>query len=68
MAYDPDDLFFIATHEAGHAVAAIILGFPSTSVDVNRRTRPDGLTSAGTTHTEEINPKDAVGKGDRSSA
>ena len=63
VAYNPDDPFFIAMHEAGHAVAATILGFPFAGVDVIRRTRQDGRTSAGMTHTKDLDPKDVVGKG-----
>lgn len=46
---DPDDPLAIATREAGHAVAAVVLGLPLRSVDVRRRNLPDGRTSVGYT-------------------
>jgi ATP-dependent Zn protease len=61
---NPDNPFFIAMHEAGHAASAAVYGFPFTGVDVILRRRDNGRISAGTTHVENLNPTDVVGKGE----
>jgi hypothetical protein len=64
VAYNPDDPFFVAMHEAGHAVSAAVYGLPFTGVDVTLRRRDEGRTSAGMTHVVDLNPRDVVGKGE----
>jgi ATP-dependent Zn protease len=54
---DPDlltanDPLYIATHEAGHAVAAVVLGLPLRAVDIRKRNLPDGRISVGFTDGE----------------
>lgn len=44
-----DGRLAVAIHEAGHAVAAVVLGLPLRSVDVSRRVLPGGLVSVGFT-------------------
>jgi hypothetical protein len=61
--YDPDDPKFIAMHEAGHAVAAIVLGFDLISVDIVGRQTPEveilGVADSGRVHGSEL-----AGKGE----
>jgi hypothetical protein len=61
--YDPDDPKFIAMHEAGHAVAAIVLGFDLKSVDIVGRQTPEveilGVADSGRVHGSEL-----AGKGE----
>ena len=40
--YNPNDIRYIATHEAGHAVSAILLGINLKSVDIMTRRLPNG--------------------------
>ena len=47
--YDPNDVRYVATHEAGHAVSAVVLGLPLKSVDLERRRLPGGVYSLGYT-------------------
>ena len=47
--YDPDDTRYVAMHEAGHSVAAVVLGIGMERVDIKRRRFPNGLTSVGYT-------------------
>ncbi len=60
---DPDDITHTARHEAGHAVAATVLGLGLRFVDVRRRIEADGGISLGYT---EITAtlKDVIGKGE----
>src|SRR5690349_2619245 len=46
---EDDDIRFIATHEAGHAVSASVLGMNLFKVDIKRRRMPDGSMSLGFT-------------------
>jgi hypothetical protein len=46
---DPNQLLYRATHEAGHAVIAVVLGLELESVDIRERTLPDGTISTGYT-------------------
>ena len=46
---DPNNIRFIATHEAGHAVLAVVLDLPLESVDIKQRRLPDGRVSVGYT-------------------
>lgn len=62
--YDPNNELYIATHEAGHAVAAVMLGRPLESVDLNHRRRPDGTLSVGFTDSGRIGFLDVAGKGE----
>lgn len=55
---------YIAYHEAGHAVSAIVLGFPLKSVDLKRRVLADGELSVGFTDTGKVNAEDVLGKGE----
>jgi hypothetical protein len=64
---DPDGLNdprYIATHEAGHAVAAVVLGFKLKSVDIKRRPLLGGKVSVGLTDTGPVNLDDVAGKGE----
>src|ERR1700731_705226 len=61
--YNPDDMRYIATHEAGHAVAAVVLGLGLKSVDVRGRRMPDGNHSAGFTELQVPSP-DIASKGE----
>lgn len=47
-SYDPNDIRYIATHEAGHAVASVVLGLNLISTDIKRRPVQGG-TSLGYT-------------------
>jgi ATP-dependent Zn protease len=47
--YDRNDIRYVATHEAGHAVAAVVLGLGLVSVDIHHRLLPDGGLSLGRT-------------------
>jgi hypothetical protein len=60
--HDPNHPQFIAIHEAGHAVSAIVLGLNLNSVDIRRRRMPDGRLSMGFTDT---GPLGISGDGDR---
>jgi hypothetical protein len=57
----PKDIRVTAFHEAGHAVALVILGLPLKNVDVLTRRYPDGA-SHGASHSE-VDFSDYVGKG-----
>ena len=61
--YDPNDLRYIATHEAGHAVAAVVLGLDLAGVDIRRRRLPGGRVSIGFTDCK-LNTRDVMGKGE----
>ena len=60
---DPNDIRFIATHEAGHAVSAVVLGLPLTTVDIKRRNLLGGLISMGFTAIKPLAIQDLVGRG-----
>jgi ATP-dependent Zn protease len=62
--HDPNDIRFIATHEAGHAVSAVVLGLPLSAVDIKRRRLPDGTTSLGFTGTRAVEVQDVLGRGE----
>jgi hypothetical protein len=64
--YDPNDPRFVATHEAGHAVSAIVLGFGLKSVDIKRRRVPGipGGLSMGFTDSGRVDVEDVAGKGE----
>jgi ATP-dependent Zn protease len=61
---DPNDVHYVATHEAGHAVAAVVLGLNLRSIDLKRRHLPDGQVSQGFTDcpvaVEDVRNLDAV--------
>jgi hypothetical protein len=59
--YDPDDIRWIAAHEAGHAVAALAYGIPLEYVEIRRRHMPDGRVSVGFTCTPTPGPSDVEG-------
>jgi hypothetical protein len=61
--YDPNDRRYVATHEAGHAVAAVVLGIELVGVDLQRRRRPDGTTSLGFTNAP-VPTRAVAGKGE----
>jgi hypothetical protein len=61
--YDPDAPKYIATHEAGHAVSAIVLGLNLKSVDIKRRILGVGI-SVGFTDTGRLGIDDVAGKGE----
>src|SRR3954469_17251718 len=63
-SHDPNDNRFIATHETGHAVSAVVLGLPLSAVDIKRRELPGGLTSLGFTGTRPVNTQDVLGRGE----
>jgi hypothetical protein len=64
QGYDPNDPRFVAVHEAGHAVSAIVLGLNLASVDIKRRRLPDGGISMGFTDTGKTGLEDIGGKGE----
>jgi hypothetical protein len=63
-AYDPNDLRYVAMHEAGHAVAAIVHGSGLKSVDINRSRLPGGLISLGFTDSDIPTDQEIYGKGE----
>jgi ATP-dependent Zn protease len=62
--YDPNDLRFIAMHEAGHAVAAIALYLPLRSVDLVPRKMSGGGDSQGLSSLADLDPRTIRGKGE----
>jgi hypothetical protein len=62
--YDPNDIRYIATHEAAHAVAAIVYGVKLTSVDLKKRKLPGGRISVGFTRTPPVPFEAVAGKGE----
>lgn len=62
--YDANDERFIAWHEAGHAVSAVVLGMGLESVDILRRRLPDGRLSLGFTKTRPLGFLEIIGKGE----
>jgi hypothetical protein len=63
--YDPNDVFYIAVHEAGHAVACVVLGLDLKSVEVKRYPLPSGIESAGFTDSARVMASDLTGKGEK---
>lgn len=63
-SYDSNDVRFIATHEAGHAVSAVVLGIGLESADIHRHRLPDGGVSLGFTKTSPLHHTDITGKGE----
>jgi hypothetical protein len=61
--YNPNDIRWVAAHEAGHA-AASAFGMPLEFVDVRRRRLPDGQVSLGFTRTPPLNATDIAGLGE----
>jgi hypothetical protein len=61
--YDANDIRYIATHEAGHAVAAVVLGSRLKSIDLKQRRLPDGRISVGFTDSQ-VDAADVAGKGE----
>ena len=61
--YDSNDDRFIATHEAGHAVSAVVLGIGLESVDIRRR-RLTGDVSLEFTKTSPLHHTDITGNGE----
>jgi hypothetical protein len=61
---DLNDIRFIATHEAGHAVSAVVLGLDLKSVDIHRRHLPDGTVSLGFTNAPSARVDLIRGKGE----
>jgi hypothetical protein len=47
---DPNCMRSVARHEAGHAVAAVVLGLELKSVSIGLQGEPDGQISLGATH------------------
>jgi ATP-dependent Zn protease len=45
--YDPNDIRWVAAHEAGHAAAARVFGIPLEFVDIRRRRLPGGQYALG---------------------
>ncbi len=62
--YDLNDPRYVAIHEAGHAVAAIVLRLPLSAVDIERRALPDGTISQGFTACPVL-CRDILGKGEQ---
>jgi ATP-dependent Zn protease len=65
-SYDPNDRWFVAVHEAGHAVAAVVLGLPLEGVDIRHRA-PEvagGVTVLGFSDTGKVQLEDIAGKGE----
>src|SRR5271166_2220551 len=60
---DLNDLRYIALHEAGHAVSAVVLGMELRRVDIKRRP-VDGGISVGFTDTGRVSLDDILGKGE----
>jgi hypothetical protein len=58
--YDPNDVRYIATHEAGHAVAMVVLGLELNGVDIKKRQMPSG-TSMGFTDAPVVFDRAGVG-------
>jgi hypothetical protein len=63
--HDPDDIRYCAMHEAGHAVAAVLLGIRLNGVDLKRRPEADGAVSVG--FTDAPVPSRAIAGGGRAS-
>jgi hypothetical protein len=63
--YDPNDLRFIATHEAGHAVSAIVLGIPLERVDIIPRQSENKPLSVGFTKIRPVDVRDIAGRGEK---
>jgi cell division protease FtsH len=61
---DPNDIRYVATHEAGHAVSAVVLGLGLVSVDIQRRFLPNGAVSLGFTSTRPLLNAEVRGKGE----
>ncbi len=61
--YNPDDLRFVAAHEAAHAVAAVAYGFPLESVEVLGRRLPGGIVAEGSTRVGRPAACDVLGRG-----
>jgi ATP-dependent Zn protease len=59
----PNDIRYIAVHEAGHAVAAVVYGLTIHGVDIRRRRLPDGMVSMGFTQCP-VDAQDVAGKGE----
>jgi cell division protease FtsH len=62
--YDPNDIRYVAIHEAGHAVSAVVLGFNLKSVEIRRRRMPSGQWSLGFTDTGSVVNLEVAGKGE----
>jgi ATP-dependent Zn protease len=63
VCYDPNNPRYVATHEAGHAVSAIVLDLDLKSVDIKRRRLPEGI-SLGLTDTRKVGLDEVAGKGE----
>ena len=61
--YDPHDPRFVALHEAGHAVSAVVLSLPLESVDIKRRRLTDGTDCVGFTAVK-LRIEEIAGKGE----
>jgi hypothetical protein len=62
-SFNPDDPRYVAYHEAGHAVAAVVVGIDLKWVDIRPGTLPDGRPVGGFTRIA-IENDDIVGKGE----
>jgi ATP-dependent Zn protease len=62
--YNPNYPGYIAFHEAGHAVSAVVLGFKLKAVDIKQRRLPDGAHSMGFTDTGPVKAREIMGKGE----
>jgi ATP-dependent Zn protease len=60
---DLNDIRYIALHEAGHAVSAVVLGTGLRKVDIKRRPLENGI-SLGFTDTGTVKLDDVLGKGE----
>jgi hypothetical protein len=63
-AYNPNNPWYAAVHEAGHAVAVIVHGSGLKSVEVKRDCLPGGLISLGLTDSYIPTDQEIHGKGE----
>ncbi len=64
QSYDPNSRRFIAVHEAGHAVAAVVFGVDLKAVDIKRRPFGNGSVSMGYTDCPGVTDSDVAGQSD----
>ena len=60
---DEADAYHTAFHEAGHAVAAVVLGIGLESVSIKKRWMPDGTVAGGMADFGDIDGRKYVGAG-----
>jgi hypothetical protein len=61
--YDPNDRRYIALHEAGHAVSAVVLGKKLKKVNIKSRVVPGGV-SVGFTDSGRLELMEVAGMGE----